>query len=276
MSFQGGGSAFTGDTVAKMPMTVATIGTCSLIWFYLWNYSISIEKFGYQYEKVVAGRQWWRSISASYAHQHPLHLIFNMASLWNSGVMEVMLGPVAYLKYTFLLVLLSMLTVTGMSYLAIHYFNRPHYRTVYCLGYSCVVFGWMMIQCETFGGTLSYFGLPVPARLAPFLALGVTQLIIPNASFIGHLSGIIVGEFIAQGFFFWFIDPVFFVALGLTCIGAGYSYVYGTGGDEDGNEGGGFLGFGTRSGWQRVQQDEEAGNRTEMKVVNGVLVRQTS
>jgi len=71
-------------------------------------------------------------------------------------------------------------------------------------------------------------------------------------------------------------DPVFFVALGLTCIGAGYSYVYGTGGDEDGNEGGGFLGFGTRSGWQRVQQDEEAGNRTEMKVVNGVLVRQTS
>uniref|UniRef100_A0A7S3YPX7 Peptidase S54 rhomboid domain-containing protein n=3 Tax=Lotharella globosa TaxID=91324 RepID=A0A7S3YPX7_9EUKA len=259
-----------------MPITMATIGFCSLIWFYLWNYNVSIEKFGYQYEKVVAGRQWWRSISASYAHQHPLHLIFNMASLWNSAVMEVTLGSVAYLKYTFLLVLLSMLTVTGMSYLAIRYFDRPRYRTVYSLGYSCVVFGWMMVQCEKLGGKMSYFGLMVPARLAPFLALGITQLIIPNASFIGHLSGIIVGEFIAQDFFFWFIDPVFFVVLGITCIGAGYSYMYG-GSNEDESDGDGFLGFGTRTGWHRVQQDEEANeNRTEMKVVNGVLVRQTA
>lgn len=278
MSLNGGGASLTADHLQDIPVTMLTIGVCCALWFYLWNYDVSIEKFGYQYERVTVHKEWWRMISASYAHQAPMHIMFNMISLWNSAVMEVLLGSVTYLKYTFLLVILSMVTVTVFYFVAQKYFNRPEYRVVYSLGYSCVVFGWMMIQCEYSRGDMSYFGFTVPARLAPFLALIITSIIVPNASFIGHLSGIIVGEFIAQRFFFWFYDPLFWVMFLLTFLGAGYTAYLSlydlllppwlqsstTSSDPSGRAG----------GWLRLSpnSDEESGT-TEMKVVNGVLTR---
>jgi hypothetical protein len=44
---------------------------------------------------------------------------------------------------------------------------------------------------------LNIFGLQIPLSLAPFGSLIFTSLIIRNASFIGHLSGILVGYGIA-------------------------------------------------------------------------------
>ncbi|GAB5358263.1 hypothetical protein AAMO2058_000442700 [Amorphochlora amoebiformis] len=198
-----GGPPLTFENLKNTALTSTTIVVNTAIWFYLWNFNVNIEKFGYQYEKVVQGKELWRFFSASYAHVHPLHLVFNMASLWNASIMEVYLGHMIYAKYTFILVVLSMATVTVFYYVMIRYFERPHYRHLYSLGYSCVVFGWMMIQCEYFGGHMSYFGLVIPARLSPFLALIITSIIVPRASFIGHLSGIIIGELISRGVFDW-------------------------------------------------------------------------
>ena len=42
--------------------------------------------------------------------------------------------------------------------------------------------------------TFSLFGMgKLPAALTPFLSLVITSLLIPRASFIGHLSGIVAG-----------------------------------------------------------------------------------
>mmetsp|Transcript_40660 Transcript_40660/g.66112 ORF Transcript_40660/g.66112 Transcript_40660/m.66112 type:complete len:281 (-) Transcript_40660:77-919(-) len=263
------------DSLHLVPLTAVTIGACTAIWFYLWNYDVQIERFGYQYQKVVAEHEWWRAISASFAHTSPLHLIFNMMALWNSATMEIHYGWVTYLKYSFLLVLLSMVAVTVFYYLAIHHFERDYYRHVYSLGYSCVVFGWMMIQCETCGGQMSIFGLRIPARLAPFASLLITQLIVPRASFIGHLSGIIVGEVIALGFFSWFIDPLFWATFAVFVGAAAYTLrpiLFQQSSSPQ-------LGRTNRlrpGGWEAVpaaSDDEETAVRTEMKIVNGVLVR---
>ena len=44
----------------------------------------------------------------------------------------------------------------------------------------------------------SIFGvLELPMSLAPFGALVITSIIVPRVSFIGHLSGIIMGYFMA-------------------------------------------------------------------------------
>ncbi|CEF62199.1 Hypothetical protein SRAE_1000047300 [Strongyloides ratti] len=44
------------------------------------------------------------------------------------------------------------------------------------------------------GGDRQYFmGLPIPGKYSCWLELIAIQMITPNASFIGHLSGIIVG-----------------------------------------------------------------------------------
>mmetsp|Transcript_19790 Transcript_19790/g.27855 ORF Transcript_19790/g.27855 Transcript_19790/m.27855 type:complete len:201 (-) Transcript_19790:163-765(-) len=198
-----------------------------------------------------------------------------MMALWNSATMEIYFGRVTYLKYSFLLVLLSMATVTVFYYLAVHYFERDYYRHVYSLGYSCVVFGWMMIQCETCGGQMSIFGLRIPARLAPFASLLITQLIVPRASFIGHLSGIIVGEAIARGFFSWFIDALFWATLAVFVGASAYTLAPVLFPHSSAPQ----LGRTNRlrsGGWEAVpaaSDDEETAVRTEMKIVNGVLVR---
>lgn len=53
---------------------------------------------------------------------------------------------------------------------------------------------------STTGGMASFsiFGvLELPMSLAPFGALIITSIIVPRVSFIGHLSGIIMGYFMA-------------------------------------------------------------------------------
>mmetsp|Transcript_5404 Transcript_5404/g.7975 ORF Transcript_5404/g.7975 Transcript_5404/m.7975 type:complete len:262 (-) Transcript_5404:71-856(-) len=253
------GSQVGPEAVPLRPICSLTIAVCTGIWFYLWNYDVNIEKFGYQYTKVVRDKEIWRIVSASYAHVHPLHLVFNMASLWNAGSMEEHFGSLVYAKFSFLLVVFSMAVVTLAYYFAIHQMHRDYYSTVYSLGYSCVVFGWMMIQCEVSQGSMYYFGIHVPARLAPFMALIITQLIVPNASFIGHLSGIIVGEMIAWHLFDWFVNPVFIAVLILGLGVAVWSF---------------YTRMNTtRSArtWTPIADDSE--DSTEMRVVNGVLVR---
>jgi membrane associated rhomboid family serine protease len=72
-------------------------------------------------------------------------------------------------------------------------------------GYSGVLFGWLMIYAmqEPLGST-SVFSLAVPNLVLPFLYLFATQLLIRRVSFIGHLSGIVIGLIIALAAFRWF------------------------------------------------------------------------
>ena len=53
---------------------------------------------------------------------------------------------------------------------------------------------WMTIQAASGVAGFSIGGLTqVPMWLAPFAALALTSVIVPRASFVGHLSGILVG-----------------------------------------------------------------------------------
>ena len=76
-----------------------------------------------------------------------------------------------------------------------------YFRRVTAVGYSCVVFGWMTILAvKQPSSKLNLFGvLSLPISFAPFESLIFTSIIVPQASFIGHLSGIVVGYSIAWG-----------------------------------------------------------------------------
>lgn len=130
--------------------------------------------------------------------------------------MELLLGRVASAKYTFLLLVCSMAVLTLITFVEVRYLGRVFSATTYSLGYSCVVFGWMAIACEYMekaGAQPTFLGFQMPGRLLPWVSLGLTQLIVPNASLVGHLSGIVIGEAIFWGAFIWFLDVVFAVSL---------------------------------------------------------------
>jgi len=203
--------------IFKAPLTSLTIGICSAIWIFIVTHHISYEEVGLSYEKFLLQGEYWRMFSSSFSHVSPIHLLFNMSSLWSCRWIEVHFGLNFYLKYSFLLILGSVIVELALYHVFIFYFHRESYIHSISLGYSGVIFGWMTVLSQfTVGNDFSIFGLPIPLNLAPFGSLIFTSIIIPRASFIGHFSGILIGYLISFSEYFqihWFDEYLFFNAL---------------------------------------------------------------
>ncbi|XP_060215927.1 RHOMBOID-like protein 13 [Lycium barbarum] len=190
--------------ILEKPATSCAIGICSAIWFYIQKSNIGYSHVGLSYEAAMEGH-YWRIITSALSHISVLHLVFNMSALWSLGVVEQLghlgLGVQYYLHYTLVLVVLSGLLVVGIYHILIQKFKIEYFRRVTAVGYSCVVFGWMTIlSVKQPSSKLNLFGfLSLPISFAPFESLIFTSIIVPQASFIGHLSGIIVGYAVGWG-----------------------------------------------------------------------------
>ncbi|XP_020597518.1 RHOMBOID-like protein 13 [Phalaenopsis equestris] len=190
--------------VCQKPASSCIIGICSAIWFFIQKKNIGYSQVGLSYDSAIEG-QYWRVITSAFSHVSVLHLVFNMNALWSLGVVEQLghigLGVEFYLMYTLVLLILSGLLVLGAYHILIQKFKLEYFRRVTAVGYSCVVFGWMTILAVKQPSTkLNLFGvLSLPISFAPFESLIFTSIIVPQASFVGHLSGIIVGYSIGWG-----------------------------------------------------------------------------
>ncbi|CAN4099544.1 unnamed protein product [Withania somnifera] len=178
--------------ILKKPATSCAIGICSAIWFYIQKSNIGYSHVGLSYEAAMEGH-YWRIITSAFSHISVLHLVFNMSALWSLGVVEQLghigLGVQYYLHYTLVLVVLSGMLVVGMYHILIQKFKLEYFRRVTAVGY--------ILQPSS---KLNLFGfLSLPISFAPFESLIFTSIIVPQASFIGHLSGIIVGYAVGWG-----------------------------------------------------------------------------
>ena len=63
-----------------------------------------------------------------------------------------------------------------------------------------MIFG-LVSEASIFGAGGSFFG--VPKVFAPFVMLILTELMVPNSSLMGHLSGIVIGYLVGLGLFDW-------------------------------------------------------------------------
>lgn len=190
--------------ILEKPASSCIIGLCSLIWFYIQKKNITYSDVGLNYETAIDGHH-WRIITSAFSHISIIHLVFNMSALWSLGSVEQLsefgLGFSYYLHYSLVLIVLSGLLVLGSYHVLINRFKFEYFRRVTAVGYSCVVFGWMTIlSVKLPSSKLNLFGfLSLPISFAPFESLIFTSIIVPQASFLGHLSGIIVGYSIAWG-----------------------------------------------------------------------------
>lgn len=211
--------------VLEKPASSCAIAVCSAIWLLIQRRNVGYSDVGLSYESVVSQGQHWRIITSAFSHISFLHLVFNMSALWSLSVVESTkdyhLGTAYYVQYSIILVLLSGLMVLGMYHVFITRFKLEYYRRVTAVGYSCVVFGWMTILAVRQPSLkLNLFGLlSLPISFAPFESLIFTSIIVPQASFLGHLAGIIVGYLIGWGVVqgmtnYWAVTFAFWIAIG--------------------------------------------------------------
>ncbi|GAB2220057.1 hypothetical protein Droror1_Dr00007700 [Drosera rotundifolia] len=209
--------------IAEKPVTSSLIALCSFIWFYIQKKSIGYSQVGLSYDTAVDGH-YWRIITSAFSHISVIHLVFNMTALWSLGIVEQLgdigLGIKYYVHYTLVLVVLSGVLVLVAYHVLIRRFKIEYFRRVTAVGYSCVVFGWMtVLSVKRPSMRMNVFGvLSLPISFAPFESLIFTSIIVPQASFVGHLAGILVGYAISWGLVhgmndYWAVSLLWWVVL---------------------------------------------------------------
>ena len=151
------------------------------------------------YPRRILRGELYRLFTPSLAHLSAPHVLYNSLALLSRGtILERRLGT-----FRFALLLVYLNVVENLIYvlvaLAGEWFRLPHnfrWMDRPSAGASGVVFGLTVIMNYNRGihvPPTDIMGFRVPGRQSHWTELVYTQLVMPNVSFLGHLSGIFAG-----------------------------------------------------------------------------------
>ncbi|KAJ8280553.1 hypothetical protein GJAV_G00056190 [Gymnothorax javanicus] len=151
--------------------------------------------------QTLWGRDWRRLLLAPLHHADDWHLYYNMVSLlWKGSRLERRLGGA---WFAYLLSVFSLLT--GVVYILLEHWlaqltNDPSYYMQCAVGFSGVLFGLKVVNnYYNPGGVTQILGFSVTNRYACWAELILIHVMSPGTSFVGHLSGILVGLLYTKG-----------------------------------------------------------------------------
>ncbi|XP_038672160.1 rhomboid-related protein 4 isoform X2 [Scyliorhinus canicula] len=152
-------------------------------------------------DKIWNGQDWGRLLYSVFHHADDWHLYFNMVSLLYKGInLEERLGT---RWFAYILSVFS--AMTGVVYLVLEMLlaevmKDNSYKFQCAVGFSGVLFALKVVNNYDSPGTTTYvMGFPVQKQYACWAELVVIHLIAPGSSFVGHLSGILVGLLYTKG-----------------------------------------------------------------------------
>ena len=152
---------------------------------------------------VIYGHQFWRIITSAFFHGGFMHIAMNMMSIVSlGGSFERTVGSVMMAFTLAWQILLSGISNVLLSwFLSLVLTGDMKYIKQQSVGFSGVIFALCVVDIYRGAGeTRSIFGFfEVPAKVYPWVLLIMLQFLIPNVSFMGHLSGILTGTIQAHG-----------------------------------------------------------------------------
>lgn len=180
------------------PVTLAVLGLNAYLYLFP---AVPLMKACVSVEQAYRLKDWRRLLLSPLHHADDMHLYFNMVSLlWKGMRLERRLGGPFFL---YVLSVFSLLT--GLVYLllevALTELTDDYSYSMQCaVGFSGVLFGLKVLVNHYFpGGTTYLMGIPVSNRYASWAELVLIHVTSPGTSFIGHLSGILVGLLYTSG-----------------------------------------------------------------------------
>nr|DBA26070.1 TPA: hypothetical protein GDO54_010371 [Pyxicephalus adspersus] len=186
------------------PVTLALLGLNIYLFLYpmkpLLYVCISVHK-GYHHN------DWERFLLSPFHHADDWHLYFNMVSLlWKGTKLERRLGSV---QFAIIIAVFSQLI--GVVYVLVQLLlaeciNDPSYNMQCAVGFSGVLFALKVLNNHYHpGGSTYVFGFQVPNKYACWAELVAIHILSPGTSFVGHLSGILVGLLYTHGPLEWIL-----------------------------------------------------------------------
>lgn len=153
--------------------------------------------------QVIYGMEVQRLLLAAFYHLDDIHLYYNMTSLiWKGRNLEPRLGTKRFSFLVLLLAVVSNILLALSNYILAHYTNQ-HSMHSCAAGFSAVLFGLKVVlnsmNPDVPSNVMGLF--TVPSKYVYWVELLLIQILVPNASFIGHLCGIFAGLLYVQGYF---------------------------------------------------------------------------
>lgn len=157
-----------------------------------------VDAFYYDHELL-----WPRLFLSSVVHADDVHLYYNMLSLcWKGINLEQALGSSQFLFLILFGLVASHTIMVLIAYVLYEYIGMDGYSsgfTTCAVGFSAVLFCLKYVWNARSPHLEPVMGFMVPSKYAAWLELVVISLITPNASFIGHLAGILAGVLYVHG-----------------------------------------------------------------------------
>ena len=153
-------------------------------------------------DSVLNMYEWKRVLMASIFHADDMHLYYNMISFFSkSRELEPRFGARNYACLLLALSITTNIVYIGINVLLAKYIAY-HYMYHCAVGFSGVIFALKVILSHFTPNVRSnVMGLfQVPIAYASWLELVLISFLVPNASFVGHLSGILVGIIFIWGY----------------------------------------------------------------------------
>jgi membrane associated rhomboid family serine protease len=193
----------------QLPVTTFLITLNVLLAIVYWKNQTDPSSVCKEYKKIVLDQEFHRSFTGATAHFEPLHLGFNMMSLYALGSeLELRYGSISFLFRNISLIPMTTMIMMALVWIQMRYTGNDQLKYTRTIGYSGVLFAWMVISSlernsmcpipfapEICFNThiFSVGSFDLKWNFGPMVQLVLAQVIMPRVSFIGHLAGIICG-----------------------------------------------------------------------------------
>lgn len=193
----------------QLPATTFLMAVNVLLAIVYWKNQTDPSSVCKEYRKIVLDKEYHRSFTGATAHFEPLHLGFNMMSLYALGSeLELRYGSIPFLFRNLALIPMTTIVMMTLVWIQIRYTGNDELKYTRTIGYSGVLFAWMVISslerdsmCPVpiapdvcfHTHVVSVGSLDLKWNFGPMVQLVLAQVIMPRVSFIGHLAGIICG-----------------------------------------------------------------------------------
>lgn len=142
---------------------------------------------------ILEKGEYLRMIASNIFHLNFPHFFFNMIGFYKiSSIIEMIYGK-KYWIIIFVIGIFSNIINILISLLGIYFYKNYYTYYTHYLGLSNIIFGIRALYYHKLNTNVVVFGQIVNSRYVVWIELFFVNFLIPNSSFLGHLSGITSG-----------------------------------------------------------------------------------
>lgn len=185
------------ETLAGIPLgTFSIMCVCCLVYLFQFLFDPPMQNFTMCPRLVLYLNEYYRFITSSLFHGSIMHIGMNMMSTMAIGSsLEKRIGTLSMAITIIWGIQLTSSIYVFISWLLYTTLGYEHLMLQHSVGFSGVIFQLAVLEANLNPNrTRSVFGfVNVSSKMYPWALLIILQFIMPQISFLGHLSGILIG-----------------------------------------------------------------------------------